>query len=363
MKASSAFQCREADKPGAFAPTACITGDDCCTGGSKARPWPSQTGESGECRMMSVAKNALKSLLKGPANALIASSSSLPRKLGRTSSSEFPPTLMKYLPYPATEGLYVLRKSNSYGRESENYDFPVPRESLLDGYTVEGWLNSGKENVDTMMNLLNSAKFSIEKGNRILDFGCSTGRMIRWLADLAEETEIWGVDINARHIVWCQENLTPPFNFATVTMEPHLPFKDEYFDLIYCGSVFTHIDDLAYSWLLELKRITRPGGMIYATVQDKHTADLIMNHLDRVPYWEELRKFLLSYDRKRELGKFDYYMYCVAPGGPEAQVYYDIDYLRQHWGRILNIISVTQEAYGGQSAVLMENTAGAIHLK
>jgi ubiquinone/menaquinone biosynthesis C-methylase UbiE len=79
--------------------------------------------------------------------------------------------------------------------------------------------------------------------------------MIRWLAGLAEEMEIWGVDINARHIVWCQENLIPPFNFATVTIEPHLPFKDEYFDLIYCGSVFTHIDDLAYTWLLELKRI------------------------------------------------------------------------------------------------------------
>ena len=115
--------------------------------------------------------------------------------------------------------------------------------------------------------------------------------MIRWLAPQAEETEIWGVDINARHIVWCQENLTPPFNFATVTIEPHLPFKDEYFDLIYCGSVFTHIDDLAYAWLLELKRIMRPGGMAYITVHDKHTADLIMNHLDRVPYWRTLRKF------------------------------------------------------------------------
>jgi ubiquinone/menaquinone biosynthesis C-methylase UbiE len=179
--------------------------------------------------------------------------------------------------------------------------------------------------------------------------------MIRWFADLADETEIWGVDIDARHIAWCQENLNPPFNFATTTIEPHLPFKDEYFDLIYCGSIFTHIDDLAYAWLLELKRIARPGGKIYATIHDTHTANLIMNHIDRVPYWKGLRKFLLSYDKMGELGRFDYYMYCAAPGGPGAQVFYDIDYLRRHWGRILNIISVTQEAYGGQTAVLMEN--------
>jgi hypothetical protein len=101
----------------------------------------------------------------------------------------------------------------------------------------------------------------------------------------------------------------------------------------------------------------RPGGMAYITVLDKHSADLIMNHPDRVLYWKRLKDFLLSIDRKQELGKHDYNMYCVAPGGPDSQVFYDIDYLRQHWGRILNIISVTQEAYGGQTAILMENTA------
>jgi ubiquinone/menaquinone biosynthesis C-methylase UbiE len=307
---------------------------------------------------MNAVKNVLKSLLKGPANALIASSNSLPVKLGRTSPSEFPATVMKYLPYPAPDGLYVLRKQNSSDHKIANYDFSIPHESLQDGYSsTQAWLSSGKETVDTMMGILDSAGFSIHKGNRILDFGCSSGRMIRWLANLAKETEIWGVDINARHIVWCQENLIPPFNFATTTIEPHLPFKEEYFDLIYCGSVFTHIDDLAYTWLLELKRIMRPGGVIYATVQDKHTADLVMNHIDRVPYWKDLRKFLISHDKNEELSKFDYYMYCVAPGGPEAQVYYDMDHLRQHWGRILNIISVTQEAYGGQTAVLMQNPA------
>jgi SAM-dependent methyltransferase len=297
-------------------------------------------------QLMRVAKNALKALLK---RAFL-------NTLARTSASEFPPALIKYFPYPAPKGLYVLRKSNVNSGQYKNNTFPIPTGSLLDGYTVEEWLKSGKENVDTMIRLLNSAKFSIQKRNRILDFGCSTGRMIRWLAGLAEEMEIWGVDINACHIVWCQENLIPPFNFATVTIEPHLPFKDEYFDLIYCGSVFTHIDDLAYAWLLELKRIMRPGGMAYVTVLDEHSADLIANHIDRVPYWRGLRDFLLSIDKNKELGKLNYYMYCVAPGGPDSQVFYDLDYLRQHWGRILKIISVTQEAYGGQTAIVMENT-------
>jgi len=122
-----------------------------------------------------------------------------------------------------------------------------------------------------MKQILDSSGFSIRDGSRVLDLGCASGRMIRWLVDFAEQCEIWGVDISAEHIIWCQEYLSPPFNFATVTTSPHLPFEDGYFDLIYCGSVFTHISDLADAWLLELKRIMRRDGRLYITVHDKHT--------------------------------------------------------------------------------------------
>jgi ubiquinone/menaquinone biosynthesis C-methylase UbiE len=68
---------------------------------------------------------------------------------------------------------------------------------------------------------------------------------------------MWGVDINARHINWCQLNLRPPFSFATTTTAPQLPFEDGYFDLIYSGSVFTQLSDLADAWILELRRVVR----------------------------------------------------------------------------------------------------------
>jgi len=129
---------------------------------------------------------------------------------------------------------------------------PLPPQYLRLGYGAadELWLNGGKVDIDNMMTVVNSANFGLRKGNRVLDFGCGPGRMIRWFATLAEECEIWGIDISARHIVWCQENLNPPFNFTTVTTQPHLPFEDRYFDFIYCASVFTHIDDRADDWLL-----------------------------------------------------------------------------------------------------------------
>lgn len=308
-------------------------------------------------KVKSVIFQLLKSLLRFPADALIASC----RKL--------PPAIQKYYPYTARTGapgvtvpdhmrphglgLYVLQKSSHNGQGRSEDSLPVPPQYLRAGYgdTVEDWLNGGKQNVDKMMMLLNSTNFFLQKGNRVLDFGCAQGRMIRWLTDPAEECEIWGVDVSARHIVWCQENLSPPFNFATVTTLPHLPFEDNYFDL---GSVFTHIDDLSDAWLLELKRIMRPGGRLYITVHDKHTADLVINHPELVPYAKDFRKFLLSHDKNINFKNANYYKFSINPGGPESQVFYDIDYLRQHWGRVLKLGSVTPEAYGYQTAVLLE---------
>ena len=276
-------------------------------------------------------RQTIKKLLRLPANALIASASNV----------------QKYVPYPGSAGLYVLQ---TYNQERVKSCLPVPPPGVRAAYgdTEEDWLNGGKKNVGDLLTLLTSTNFSIQKRSRILDFGCAAGRMIRWLADLADECEIWGVEIEARLIVWCQENLSPPFNFATVTTAPHLPFEDRYFDLIYCGSVFTHIDDLADAWLLELRRITRPGGRIYITIQDKHSVDLIMSG------FPSLRQILLENDTHGYLKQEKYYKLSILPGSQNCQVFYDIDYLCQHWGRILRIISVIQEGYWFQTALLME---------
>jgi ubiquinone/menaquinone biosynthesis C-methylase UbiE len=167
----------------------------------------------------------------------------------------------KFYPYNADQECYILLKSSDHDRGRDEFKFPVPPQELWEGYgmTAEHFLNSGKVDVDKMKKILDSSGFRVQDGNRVLDLGCASGRMIRWLDEVAGRCEVWGVDISAHHIIWCQEQLSPPFNFVTVTTMPHLPFEDGYFDLIYCGSVFTHISDLADAWLLELKRIMRPG--------------------------------------------------------------------------------------------------------
>ena len=284
----------------------------------------------------------LKHDLSSLANALVAR------------SRNFTPKIYKYYPYPSSQAGYKLNSAAPVGRELGTTDFPVPPQDLRPGYgsTVEDWLSGGKRDIDTMLTLVTSPDFDIREGSRILDLGCQSGRMIRWLANHAAACEIWGVDVSARHIVWCQENMSPPFNFATVTTLPHLPFEDNYFDLVYCGSVFTHIDDLSDAWLLEVKRIMRKGGRAYITVHDNHTLEFVLNR--RAQWVETFRDYLLSHDKKLNFTQSSYYKFCIAPGTPDTNVFYDIDYLRQHWGRVLQIVSVTPEAYGYQTAVVMQ---------
>jgi SAM-dependent methyltransferase len=170
--------------------------------------------------------------------------------------------------------------------------------------------------------------------------------MIRWFKDLAETREVWGVDIAAELVVWCQQNLSPPFRFATTTSFPHLPFEDRYFDLIYASSVFTHIADLADAWLLELKRLLRPGGRLFATIMEKGTwKEEDMHRL----FGPHITSEILS------LAKLDFAMFTVSRKPAHAQVFYDLDYLRKHWGRFLNVLSVAPGFMGHrQTAVLLE---------
>jgi SAM-dependent methyltransferase len=308
---------------------------------------------------MGAAKRLLKQCLQLPADALIASSKQLPGKISDTVRRD-PRLQDKFYPYEADREFFILLKSEPPGPDRSNRGLPLPPPDLWAGYgtTAEYFLNSGSVDVNAMKTVLASSGFGIPDGRRLLDFGCGAGRMMRWLDDVAHRCEIWGVDISARHIIWCQEYLTPPFKFATVTTAPHLPFEDGHFDLVYCGSVFTHIADLADTWLLELKRIVRSGGLLYITVHDRHTLDLIVNYPEKVysdglPVDCSFRNALLSYDRAEKFMSLKFDMFAIGHGS-ESQVFYDVDYLHRHWGRFLNVLSITPEAYGYQTAIVLQ---------
>jgi ubiquinone/menaquinone biosynthesis C-methylase UbiE len=271
-----------------------------------------------------------------------------------------PQLAAKFYPYEGSRRSYILPKVGHECPKNES-DLPIPPQELWLGYgkTPEEYLATGRDRIRNMKEILEASGFSLGQGSRVLDFGSASGIMMRWLYDITRAGEVWGVDILGDWVVWCQQHLSPPFKFVTTTSYPHLPFEDRYFDLIYAGSVFTHISDLAEAWLLELKRIVRPGGRLYLTVHDNTTIRKLLTD-DRPP--EERHPaapILQSFEQETHFTASDFAMFAInrapGPGAPgQAQVFYDIDYLQQHWGNYLEIISIHPEAYGHQTAILMK---------
>jgi SAM-dependent methyltransferase len=301
---------------------------------------------------LALVKRAVKGLLRRPADALLASAPSLRARIDAQVAAN-PALAARYDPYQERHASYLVPRATT--DDAHSADLPVPPRALWVCFeaTADEYLGSGRAHVEAMRKILAASGFAFERGRRVLDFGCAAGRMIRWLREEADSCEIWGADIQARHILWCQQHLSPPFHFVTTTTLPHLPFPDGYFDLVYAGSVFSHIADLADAWLLELRRLLAPRGALYVTVHDRRSIELILNFPDdhRLHF---LKEQLLAFDRETSFLKHGFARFTLGRTPHGAQVFYDVEHLRKTWGRIFEVRSITPEAYLFQSAVVLE---------
>jgi ubiquinone/menaquinone biosynthesis C-methylase UbiE len=256
---------------------------------------------------------------------------------------------MPFVPFKRDKNSYVLPKLSRSSPDPVASEFPIPPPELRLGYgrSIEEYLANGQTHVQIMQDLLGASGARLERGTRILDFACGAGRMIRWLAEFSGQCEVWGTDISAEHIVWCSQNLDPPFHFLVNTIVPHLPFEDRYFGLVYAGSVFTHIDDLAATWLLELRRILRAAGKLDVTIHDRHSIYLLAHEWHEVPFAE----FLRTSKDYEEFAQTDFSMLAIGRG-TESQVFYDLGSFCEKLRGLFNVLSVTEGAYGYQTAVL-----------
>lgn len=254
----------------------------------------------------------------------------------------------KLLPLDADKRYALLTKP----RQLEFVDggLPVPPKAFWQrwGLTLESYLDGGRRDIETMLETVTATSGVHDGIERILDFGCAEGRMLRHLHHA--QRELWGVDINAERITWCQQHLSPPLRFVTTTTTPHLPFRDDYFDLTYAVSVFTHIGEVADAWFLELLRVVRPGGHVYLTIHDDHSVDVLLNQHRAEGSQREMVDLLLRFDAATgALGRD--WLYFAVYADPGAQVFYRRDDLVKRWSQLAELRETRQEAVGYQTAL------------
>jgi SAM-dependent methyltransferase len=177
------------------------------------------------------------------------------------------------------------------------------------------------------------------EGKRVLDFGCGAGRTLRHFREEARRAEFYGCDIDAHSIEWLRAHLSPPLHVFESGDAPSLPQPDGFFDLVYAFSVFTHLSDEWAGWLLELHRVLKPEGLLFATfLSERHWEQFVqgpwdedcvgMNVIKRWNPWES--------------------------GGPI--VFHSEWWIREHWGRSFEISALElhdPDDPEGQGATLM----------
>ncbi len=193
---------------------------------------------------------------------------------------------------------------------------------------------------------------------RLLDFGCATGRFLRHVLAFSE-FKPYGCDFAPANVDWMKRHLPPDLDVFLNSSDPKLPFANQFFDMVTAFSVFTHIDADEEQWLLELRRIVRPDGLLYITIQNQATWDRV---LDRPGSFEHLAK------ANQISGNLTITRALFDDGLPRdrlvlrtskdtlynCNVWHSNDYVQKNWGRWFDILKIADNAHNGfQSVVVM----------
>jgi SAM-dependent methyltransferase len=120
----------------------------------------------------------------------------------------------------------------------------------------------GASTADRVRALAAAHGAAIGRQTRVLDWGCGCGRTARFFTDVAAYT---GADVDGFNVDWCRAHL--PGRWVTLPLHPPTPLQDHAFDLVFGLSVMTHLDaPVRAAWLVELARVTAPGGLALLTV-------------------------------------------------------------------------------------------------
>lgn len=176
---------------------------------------------------------------------------------------------------------------------------------------------------------------------RVLDVGCGSGRMAVPLASFLNEQGVYeGFDVSRPAIEWCADNITsrfPNFHFQVADVanptynaeakyragDYVFPYADDYFDLVFLTSVFTHMLPADMEpYLAQVSRVLKPGGRCLITffLLNPESRQLMMNHAET--FFSP--SLYLSFPHEVAPG-----CQAVDPKRPEDALAYDETYMRE----------------------------------
>jgi SAM-dependent methyltransferase len=134
--------------------------------------------------------------------------------------------------------------------------------------------------------------------------------------------QLVGVDVDEELVDWCRNHLGGTYEFIRPT--PPMRFAPGRFDVVYAGSVFTHLDEFfQLEWLREIHRTLRPdGGLLIAST---HSPGLTYRRRDLSP--GQLQKL-----------QTDGFLFAAGAGRfNEDTAFHSQEYLIREWGKLFGL--------------------------
>jgi SAM-dependent methyltransferase len=129
----------------------------------------------------------------------------------------------------------------------------------------------GLYEADMIANALESAGVAIGSLGAALDFGCSSGRVLRVLAAAFPAVHWMGCDPNLDAVAWAQATF-PALECFVNADEPPLALADSTLELVYAISIWSHFaPELGLRWFDEMHRVIAPGGHLVFTTHGAAT--------------------------------------------------------------------------------------------
>lgn len=181
----------------------------------------------------------------------------------------------------------------------------------------------------------------LEQAQRVLDFGCGCGRVLRGIEGMAHPPEVWGSDLDEEAIDWDRKHLSHIARFVSNRALPPTGFDRDYFDTAYAVSVFTHLpEELQFAWLTELRRIIRPKGLLIVSTHGAH-------------FWQNAESDVRLEVEERGIA----YRTCARTEGlPDFYMvaFHSTAYVRSRWSWFFEVVAVKEKfIHGSHDAVVL----------
>src|SRR5215212_481282 len=160
-------------------------------------------------------------------------------------------------------------------------------------WSPELYWEVGEKAVSLIRDAVEAAEISAVE--TVLDFGCGAGRVMRFLRAEYPDAVLTGVDIRQPGLTFCAKS----FGAKVIRSGPDLAkvTLDGSYDVIWCGSLLTHVN--LRNWLAAL-RLWRPilsGVLLFTTLGPNAAAGIRNGSLVDDLVGEERESILADYER------------------------------------------------------------------